>query len=355
MEFNREMFKLPKITGLVSYMILVTGANSLLGANVIPELLGAGYAVRGLVRDIGGYKGMRHPELHLVEGDFCDPECLKGVMPGCDAVIHIAAVTSRSRRHYSEYYEVNVRGTRRLIESAVKNGARRFLAVSSANVFGYGSREIPGCELNEMCEPFASSYYSRSKYESLQAALSYKDRIDVIAVAPTFMLGPYDSKPGPGRIIRMGYGRKVVFCPPGGVNFVHAGDAAAGVVSALERGENGETYLLCGENLTYREFFRKLDTVTGNRSLCITVPSPLLYIAGGIGSFFRAFGVRTQVSLPNMRILCTTGYYHNYKASRDLGVTFGPVEKAIADAVGWFVAEGMLKRGKVGSIERYRQ
>lgn len=330
-------------------MILVTGANSLLGVNVIHELLESGYAVRGLLRDIGSYKGRRHPKLELVEGDFRDADCLLRVMPGCEGVIHIAAVTSQSGRHYSEYYEVNVRGTRRLIESAVKNGARRFVAVSSANVFGYGSREIPGCELNEMCEPFASSYYARSKYESLQAALSYKDSIDVVAVAPTFMLGPYDSKPSSGRIIRMGYGRKLVFCPPGGKNFVHAGDAALGVVRALERGASGETYLLCSENLTYREFFGKLDAVTGNRSLCIAVPSPLLYIAGGVGSFLRAFGVRTQVSLPNMRILCTTGYYHNYKASRDLGMKFRPVEQAIADAVGWFVSEGMLKPPKSGA------
>lgn len=324
-------------------MILVTGANSLLGANVIGELLDSGYFVRGLVRKADSYKGPRHPHLELAEGNFCDEECLGRTLEGCDAVIHIAAVTSQSGRHYSEYYDVNVRGTRRLIESAIGHGVQRMVVVASANVFGYGSREIPGCELNEMCEPFASSYYARSKYEALQAALSYKDRIEVIGVAPTFMLGPYDSKPSSGRIIRMGYGRKVVFCPPGGKNFVHAGDVALGAVRALEKGENGEAYLLCSENLSYKEFYKKLDAVTGNRSLRIPVPSLLLYLAGGVGSFFRAFGVRSQVSLPNMRMLCVTGYYHNYKATRDLGIEFRPIEEAIVDAVEWFVAEEMLR------------
>lgn len=327
-------------------MVLVTGANSLLGANVIAELLDSGYFVRGLVRKKSSYKGPRHPHLELAEGNFCDDECLGRVMSGCDSVIHVAASTSQSGRHYSEYYEVNVRGTRRLIESAIEHGVQRFVVVSSANVFGYGSREIPGCELNEMSEPFASSYYARSKYEALQAAMSYKDRIEVVAVAPTFMLGPYDSKPSSGRIIKMGYGRKVVFCPPGGKNFVHVGDAALGAVRALEKGANGEAYLLCSDNLSYKEFYKKLNTVTGNNALYITVPSLLLYIAGGLGSCLRALGIRTQVSLPNMRMLCVTGYYHNYKATRDFGIEFRPVETAVSDAVGWFVAEGMLKPRK---------
>lgn len=325
-------------------MVLVTGANSLLGANVISELLGNGYFVRGLVRKKSGYKGPQHVNLELVEGNFTDEECLGQVMPGCDAVIHIAADTSQSGRHYSRYYEVNVRGTRRLIQSAADHGVQRCVVVASANVFGYGSREIPGCELNEMCEPFASSYYARSKYEALQAAMSYKDRIEVVAVAPTFMLGAYDAKPSSGRIIKMGYGRKVAFCPPGGKNFVHVADAARGVVSALEKGANGETYLLCSENLSYKEFYKKLNGVTGNKGVVyITVPRLLLYIAGGLGSCLRALGVPTQVSLPNMRMLCVTGYYHNYKATRDLKVDFRPIEEAISDAVRWFVGEGMLK------------
>lgn len=328
-------------------MILVTGANGLLGASVIAELLDSGYAVRGLLRRVSNYKGKPHPRLELAEGSFTDGECLRRVMPGCRAVIHTAAETSRSGRHYSEYYEVNVRGTRRLIESAIEHGVGRFVAVSTSDSFGYGPREIPGCELNEMSEPFASSYYSRSKYESLHAAFSYRDRIGVVAVAPTYMLGPLDSKPGSGRIILNAYGRRVIFCPPGGCNFVHAGDVAKGIVRALEKNVAGETYLLCSENLTYKEFYKKLNKAAGGRAaVYITVPALLLYLAGGVGSFLRSIGVRTRVSLPNMRILCVAGYYHNYKAVRDLGVEFRTVEEAVSDAIGWFSAEGMLDRSQ---------
>ena len=315
----------------------------MLAANVIPLLVNDGYSVRGLLRRRSGYRGPEHPNLELIEGDFTSDECLRRVLPGCDAVIHAAAVTSQSGRSYGEYYEVNVRATRRLIELAIDHGVRRFVEVSSSAAFGYGSREIPGCELNEMSEPFASSYYARSKYESLAAAMSYRDRIEVVGVAPTFMIGPGDCKPGRGRMITAACRKKLIFCPPGGGNFIHAGDAALGVVRALERGGNGETYMLCSENLTYKEFYKKLGGVTGRRALCLRVPGLMLYIAGGMGSFLRVMGLRTRVSLPNMRILCVMAYYHNYKASRDLGIVFRPAEEAMRDAVDWFAAEGVLK------------
>lgn len=324
--------------------ILVTGANSLLGPNVIAELLENGYRVRGLLRRAAEFRLPPQPTLEIAEGDFTSDECLRQVLPGCEAVIHVAAATSQSGLHYGEYHEVNVRGTRRLVEAAIEHGAKRFVEVGSANVFGYGSREIPGCELNEMCEPFASSYYARSKYEALKAAMGYRDRIEVVGVAPTFMLGPWDSKPGSGRIITMSWGKRLLFCPPGGKNFVHVGDVARGVVRALERGENGETYLLCSENLSYKEFYKLIGRLSGKRALCLTVPRPALYAAGFAGSFLRMLGVRTEVSLANMRMLCVTGYYHNYKAMRDLEIEFRPAEEAVRDAVEWFAAEGVLRR-----------
>lgn len=324
-------------------MILVTGANSLLASNVIPLLVEGGYFVRGLLRRASDYRGPKHPNLELAEGDFTSDECLRRVLPGCDAVIHTAALTSSSGRYYGDYYEVNVRASRRLAEAAVNHGVQRLVMVVSANVFGHGSREIPGCELNEMCEPFASSYYVRSKYEALNAVMAYRDRMEVVAVAPATIIGPHCSSHPSGRAVAAAYRKKMLFCAPGGGSFVHAGDAALGIVRALEKGENGEAYILCSENLTYKEFCKELFAESGRRRLCVRIPRLLMYIAGGAGSCLRVMGFHTKVSLPNMRISCATGYYHNYKASRDLCMEFRPVREAIRDAADWLAADGVLK------------
>jgi dihydroflavonol-4-reductase len=95
--------------------------------------------------------------------------------------------------------------------------------------------------------------------EELLMKASEKMKTEVVIVNPTFMIGPYDTKPSSGKIILMGYNKRISFLPPGGKNFIHVKDAAAAVCNALKYGKNREKYLLCNENLTYREFFKLMN------------------------------------------------------------------------------------------------
>ena len=328
-------------------VVLVTGANSLLGTNVVERLLGQGYQVRGLVRDACRFHLAPHPRLVLAEGDFTDPETIWKALKGCDHVVHVAACTEQGIPDYGHYRKINVDATHRLFLFAAKAGVRRLVYVSTANCFGFGTKENPGDETRPPCPPFTGSLYARSKQEAQYLLLRLKHLMDVVVVNPTFMLGAYDSKPSSGQIILMGYRKKVVFCPPGGKNFIHAGDAAAGVVAALESGRSGEAYLLSGENLTYREFFRKLNAVTGHRSVYVTIPRFVLTAAGYLGNSLQAVGISNRFTLPNMKILCIGNYYSNDKAADTLGLNPRPIETALHAAIRWFRENGIIKMPKV--------
>ncbi len=156
------------------------------------------------------------------------------------------------------------------------------------------------------------------------------------------MIGPYDGKPSSGAIIQMGYGKKLIFHPPGGKNFVNVEDAAAGVVDALEKGKNGEAYLLAGENLSYRQFFKKLGNQTGQRPILIQVPRFILLSAGYLGNFLRFLGIKTPLTSINMKILCVRNYYSNQKTRSELGTAFYPIENGIRKAIHWFKEHRML-------------
>lgn len=195
--------------------VLITGANSLLGTHTICELLSAGYAVRGLLRCLGSYVGVEDPALELVEGEFTDRETLRRAMHGCDYVVHCAAKTGQSGS-YDSYEQVNVTATERLVELASECGVKRVVNVASANVFAYGTKGQPGDETRSMAAPFTESAYARSKFEALQRLEHFRNQVEIVTVCPTFMIGAWDSRPSSGRIILMGYGRRIVFCPPGG-------------------------------------------------------------------------------------------------------------------------------------------
>ena len=252
--------------------VLVTGANGLLATNTIEALLSRGYTVTGLIRDPSKFLLPAHKNLELVVGDITDPESLTRAVASCDAIIHCAATTDQRFLRYDDYHRVNVQGTVNLVRMAIKYHVKKMVYVGTANTFGYGTRAAPGDESQPPKAPFDEAWYAKSKLEGQQRILAAAEKIAVTIVSPTFMIGPYDGKPSSGTIIRMGFGKKLVFHPPGGKNFVNAEDAANGVVDALEKGRNKEAYLLAGENLSYRDFFDKLRKQTGQRTVLICVP-----------------------------------------------------------------------------------
>lgn len=323
--------------------VFVTGANGFLATNVIIELLAKNYVVIGLLRDSNRFQYSNHPNLELVEGDISKPESYQNILKGCSYVIHIAAITAQNLPRYNQYKKVNVEATRQLIELAVKYGIKKFIYVSTANTLGYGTKNNPGHEESLIKYPFTKSYYALSKLTAEQIVLSYWDKLDVIVVNPTFMLGGYDSKPSSGKIILMGYKKKIIFYPPGGKNFVHVKDVALGIIKALEITKKAEIYLLANENLSYLGFYRKLSRKTDCKPIYIQLPKLVLFFLGMIGEFLRVFHFKTNLSLANMQALCINNYFDNKKAKEQLGMNFQSVENSIEDALDWFLQQKMLR------------
>jgi nucleoside-diphosphate-sugar epimerase len=323
--------------------VFVTGANGLLATNTINELVANGYFVVALVRNKEKFLLNDKVNIEVVEGDITDYIKLEPLLRGCDYIIHTAAETSQGLSGYSEYTRVNSVGTENILKASIINKAKKFIHVSTSNVFGFGTIGCPGNEMTKISKPFSESLYVQSKVEAQELSLSYSDKLEVIVVNPTFLIGPYDQKPGSGRIIVLGYHKRVLFYPPGGKNFVDVRDAAKAIVHSLTKGSNQEKYLLSGENLSYKEFFAKLGKHSGTKPLLIGIPCFVLILTGLVGNFIRFLGYRTEASLTNMRILCEKNYYSNTKAENDFGIKFNSIDSAIDDAVNWFKMNGMIK------------
>jgi dihydroflavonol-4-reductase len=322
--------------------VFITGANGLLATNTIIELLNRGYHVRGLIRNAKKFTYFKHPDLELVEGDINDYKITNNALQDCDYVIHAAGLTIQKSIKYSDYHKINVKGTENVLNASPENKIKKLVYVSTANTIGFGTGSDMGNEKMNIKEPFSKSHYVISKLEGQKIVLSAPKKIEVVVVNPTFMIGAYDSKPSSGRIILMGLNKYILFYPPGGKNFVHVQDAAKGVVAALEKGKNGESYLLAGENLSYKEFFQMLNERINKNPVMIKVPGFILLSFGLLGSLFRKTGIKTNLSTIHMRILCLKNYYSNKKSMDELGLTYQPVKEAIDDAVTWFIKHGMI-------------
>lgn len=177
--------------------VLVTGASGLLGREVVFALLRAGYSVRAFQRGDAQLEQVL-PE-HLlgrfsqVRGSLADPVAVEGALQGVDGVIHLAAKVSVVGA-WEDYRQVNVEGTRTLLEAARAVGIGKFLHTSSPSVAHAGA-SIVG-EGNPPANPEqARGNYARSKAESELLALSYDaDNFWVGVLRPHIVWGPGDTQ-----------------------------------------------------------------------------------------------------------------------------------------------------------------
>lgn len=122
--------------------VLVTGGLGYIGSYVVPELLSRGWRVRVLDNhyrsDPGTAKRIAAMEgVEVIEGDVRYPASLSSVMPGVEAVVHLAAVClNKSIVDPTESLDANLIGTQNVIDSAIRHGVRRLVYASSASVYG---------------------------------------------------------------------------------------------------------------------------------------------------------------------------------------------------------------------------
>ncbi|MCV9928564.1 NAD-dependent epimerase/dehydratase family protein [Flavobacterium sp. LS1R49] len=322
--------------------VFVTGINGLLGANLIESLLSNGFFVKGLIRDKAKFKGKNHANLQIHQGNLFND--LTPLLSDIDFVIHIAAETSQDLIQYTDYQKINYNATVQLFNAAVYCNVKKFVFVSTANTLGYGSLNDLGNEQKEIKLPFTNSFYAKSKLEAEEYLLQNKDKIEVLIINPTFMIGAYDSKPSSGKIILMGWKKKIIFYPAGGKNFVHVKDVSSGIIKSLEKGKNGEKYLLANKNLSYLEFFTKLNFITDQNPIMIRIPRPILIASGYLGDFIRLFKIKTSISSTNMKALCINNFYSNEKSINELEIKYQHTEVAINDAVKYFEKKKMEHR-----------
>ena len=317
--------------------VLVTGANGLLGHNVVFELLKQQYSVRILVRSTKNIH-FDLEKIEVFEGNFTDYKTLKQAASGCGAIIHIAAVTATNLLHYEDYRKINVDGSALLIKVADELNINRLVYVSTANTIGFGTERKLADESFNIEFPFSESFYAQSKVASEQLFIEASDKPNkhIVIINPTFMIGAFDTKPSSGKLILMGYKKRLMFAPKGGKNFVAVEAVAVSICNALVGGQNGERYLASGINLSFKEFYSLQMQVENYSQHIFELPSFILILTGKVGDLIRFLGIKTELCSMNLKQLMIREYYSNTKAKSELTLPETNIKIAIKEAIDWF-------------------
>lgn len=325
--------------------ILVTGVSGFVGAAVARAFARKGYRVRGLIRASSSPANLRDFPGEIVTGDMRDPGSIAQALAGMDALAHVAADYRLWAPDQDEIIRNNRDGTRIVMDAALAAGVRRIVYTSSVATLAPDDGG-PADEDRPLAEADAIGSYKRSKVaaERLVEALVAERGLPAVIVNPSTPIGPRDVKPTPtGRIlVEAACGRMPAFVDTG-LNLAHVDDVADGHVAAFERGQIGRRYILGGQDVPLQTMLADIAEMTGRKAPTVSLPhGPLVPLAWGAELFGRLTGREPFLTRDALRMSRHKMYFSSRRAEAELGYRARPYQRAIADALAWFRAEGMI-------------
>jgi dihydroflavonol-4-reductase len=324
---------------------MVTGATGFVGAAVARALHKAGHRLRLTARAGSDRRNLAGIPADVVELDLAAPEGFAQAVAGCRYLFHVAADYRLWVPDVAAMRAVNIEGSVALLRAAAAAGVERVVYTSSVAALGLMADGSPADEETPIKPEHHVGAYKLSKYDAEQAvrALAAGGQ-DIVMVNPTAPIGPGDVKPTPtGQMILDAARGKMPAYVDTGVNAVHVDDVAAGHVLALRKGVSGQAYILGSENLMLRELLGMIAAQTGGKAPRIRLPiAPLMPLAWVLERIAEHNG-KTPLMTPDVLAMARKKmFFSSAKAQRELGYAPRPAEAAVADALAWFRAQGML-------------
>ena len=315
---------------------LVTGATGFLGSHLCPELIDRGWTVRALRRSSSDTTALDDLPIEWLVGDVCDPAVVTEAAMGCDDLFHLAGVGLADADPKTVEY-VNVEGTRAALIAAGAAEVDRVLFTSTAGT--RRSKNGIAADEADLAPPVGAYQRSKARAEGLVEGYAAGGG-HAVTVHPTSIFGPRDER-FTGRLLSMATDRKLAACPPGGASIVGVGDVVDGLLAAIEQGEPGESYLLGGQNLTYRDAITILAELTDGHPPKVAVPATAVRAAGPVaGVVSERFDRRVFPFGTDMAKLVTSElFYTSEKARRELGYDPAPLCDHASEAIEWYLSE----------------
>lgn len=328
-------------------LTLVTGASGFVGSAVARALAARGAKLRLLARGASPRANLEGLDAEIVVGDMADPDAMTRAMAGVRWVFHVAADYRLWARDPEEIVRNNLAGVRAVMGAALAATVERVVYTSSVATLGFRDDGTPSDETLPLKPEEAIGAYKRSKVVAEREVERYaaEEGLPVVLVNPSTPIGPRDIKPTPtGRIIvEAALGRMPAFLDTG-LNLAHVDDVADGHIRALEKGRQGERYILGGTDVSLGRMLADIAGMVGRKAPTVSLPRAPLYPLAVITEAV-AFVTNKEpfLTLDALKMASHHMFFSSAKAGRELGYSARPYADGLADALAWFRQAGYVK------------
>jgi nucleoside-diphosphate-sugar epimerase len=312
---------------------LITGATGFIGGELTKQLIGRGHHVIALARSPHKAQLLKTLGVELHAGDITDRASLRAPMQGVDGVFHAAAwykvgVTEPAAD------DINVGGTRNVLEVARELGIPRIVYTSTVGVFGDTHGKVVD-ETHYSRGPFLTEYDRTKWVAHYEVALPMmREGLPLVIVMPGLVYGPGDTSAIRESLAQLLRGR--LFVTPSRVAFSwgYIEDTARGLRQAMELGRIGESYLLTGPVHTFRDAMALAAKIAGKISPPIHPPPIVMRMLARTTSLLERFDVRAPYASETLRLMAgTTWIGSSAKAERELGFTTRSLDEGLRHTI----------------------
>ena len=326
---------------------IVTGASGFLGNNIIRMLEHDDNAeVRAFVLNGESISSLNNLKCSIYYGDVTKADTLNSVFDGCDGVeifvIHCAAVVYIKSKYNSRVYDVNVNGTKNIVDKVLEYNAK-LIYVSSVHAIPEKSDGNLISEVSIFNPDDVVGLYAKTKAEAARYVMdSVKDKgLNACIVHPSGILGPYDfSNSHLTALVREIVRGKLPMCVKGGYDFVDVRDVAKGIIMACDKGKMGECYIMSGEFASIKKLADLVCDVVGKKRIKVVLP---IMIAKIVAPFYEMYynvkGKTPLFTKYSLYTLSSNSNFSNEKAKRDLGFVTRDITDTVRDMVMWILGD----------------
>jgi nucleoside-diphosphate-sugar epimerase len=317
----------------------VTGATGFLGGELVAQLVEEGHDVVALARTPADADRLHDLGVDVVEGDVTHRDSLREPMAGVDGVFHAAAIYRLGVDDADFLHDVNVQGTRNVLELVDELEIPKAVYTSTLAV----NSDTDGVLVDETYRFDGDhlSVYDRTKAAAHDVATELADAgVPVVTVMPGVIYGPGDTSQfgdlwrdflrGDLPVVP----RKTAYC------FGHVADTARGHRQAMADGVPGEDYIVAGHPMTLVEALTLAEELTGIPAPR-TVPPTLFRAAAPVaGLLGHVIDLPADFRAESLRALGGATYLgDSRKARRELGLSHRPFEAGLAATLAAFADE----------------
>lgn len=326
---------------------IVTGASGFLGNNIIRMLEHDDNAeVRAFVLNGESISSLNNLKCSIYYGDVTKADTLNSIFDGSgDAeifVIHCAAVVYIKSKYNSKVYDVNVNGTKNIVDKVLEYNAK-LIYVSSVHAIPEKSDGDLISEVSIFNPDDVVGLYAKTKAEAARYVMdSVKDKgLNACIVHPSGILGPYDfSNSHLTALVREIVRGKLPMCVKGGYDFVDVRDVAKGIIMACDKGKKGECYIMSGEFVSIKKLADLVCDVVGKKRIKVVLP---IMIAKIVAPFYEMYynvkGKTPLFTKYSLYTLSSNSNFSNEKAKRDLGFVTRDITDTVRDMVMWILGD----------------